>query len=339
MDKKDLSILNILARNCRVSHTTIATALAISKDTVKNRIVRLENEKVITHYNTILDLRKVSIKKYHLFLNLKKDTLDYESMLSSLSKHPYISFLNTFIGKYDVQIIIDAQNTNEFEKIKTGILESLNEKIQDHISLEYIYDLKHSNLVPEIKKKVSFEKKNDFSFSAQISSESYEHKEMYNNNTITNLDTQILEKLCQEPRASLVQMAKEIGSTRDTIKTHIQKMIATNLITNFGININFSSFKYVSYCILLTMKGTVPQEEIYSTMQKSDNIFYANRLSGKYSIIMYVLANSPQELKKTMFHVRKSIGKDILDMEILIFDELYNYTQFPKGIREKLLKK
>jgi len=45
MDKKDLQILRMLGENCRLQNATLAKALNLSKDTVKNRIRNLEEKK------------------------------------------------------------------------------------------------------------------------------------------------------------------------------------------------------------------------------------------------------------------------------------------------------
>ena len=56
--KIDLDILKIYAANTRIPLLHIAQQLKISLDTVKNRIKKLEREKVICSYKLGLDLTK-----------------------------------------------------------------------------------------------------------------------------------------------------------------------------------------------------------------------------------------------------------------------------------------
>ena len=47
MDKIDLKLLSLLGKNCRLSYSTLGDALKLSKDSVRNRIKRLEEERII----------------------------------------------------------------------------------------------------------------------------------------------------------------------------------------------------------------------------------------------------------------------------------------------------
>ena len=250
MDKLDLKLLELLGKNCRLSNSTIAKALNLSKDTVRNRIRGLENNKIITHYNTILDIRKLGINKFHMLIKLRKDISNSKEIIGELKKNESISFMNSFVGKYDLQLIIDAKDNHRFEAIKKEILESIGKYIEDYFTFNFIYDIKHSNLIPDVILNTKFEKKLDSSFSSLISNEIYlSGKEGLVQ--IDDLDFKILKILCNNPRITLVEMSNILEFNRETIKQRIIKLIKNKVIINFGINISFYAFDYVTYFMLI----------------------------------------------------------------------------------------
>jgi len=272
MDKLDLKLLELLGKNCRLSNTTIAKALHLSKDTIRNRIKQLEKNKTITHYNTILDLKRLGIDKFHLLIKLKKEIQNNRKIIELLRQNKSVSFMNSFIGKYDLQLIIDAKNNYAFEIIKNNILKSIGKYIEDYFTFNFIYDLKHSNLIPDIKSNTKFEKKLDSSFSSILSNEIYlagKQKTV----KIDNLDLRILEILCKNPRSTLVEMSDILDFNRETIKQRITKLIKNKIIINFGINISFDAFDYVTYFLSIRTKENY-EETKFNKFRSISNVFY-----------------------------------------------------------------
>src|SRR3989344_1797998 len=334
MDKLDLKLLELLGKNCRLSNSTIAKALNLSKDTVRNRIKNLKNNKIITHYNTILDIRKLGINKFHMLIKLRKDISNNKEIIGELKKNESISFMNSFVGKYDLQLIIDAKDNHRFEVIKKEILESIGKYVEDYFTFNFIYDIKHSNLIPDVILNTKFEKKLDSSFSSLISNEIYlAGKEGHVQ--IDDLDFKILKILCNNPRITLVEMSNILEFNRETIKQRIIKLIKNKVIINFGINISFYAFDYVTYFMLIKTKEDFEKTK-FDNFRSIPDIFYCAKVQGNYSIILYLLAKSPKKLKETINKVQEEIGKSILDLELHIFDEIYLYTQFPNGIKDEL---
>jgi Lrp/AsnC family leucine-responsive transcriptional regulator len=71
MDLYDKKILRLLIENCRYSPTDIAKTVNLSKDSVKNRIKRLEEKEIITNYSLMVDPRVLGYSIYHILLKLE----------------------------------------------------------------------------------------------------------------------------------------------------------------------------------------------------------------------------------------------------------------------------
>lgn len=336
MDKKDLQLIDLLGRNCRLPHVTLAKAVNLSKDTIRQRISALEKENVITHYNTIIDLRTINVSKFHILIKFKSD-VDKKSIIECFIQHPSISFVNSFIGKYDLQLIVDTATIHSFEKIKREILNVSEGSIQDYIALNFVYDIKHTNSLPETNLGTKFVKKSDASFSSFLK-DTFEVEEEYKPIKTDLLDINILNALTQNPKKSLTDLSEQFKVNRETIKNRIQKLIQGGTIKNFGANPSFDKFNYTSYFLLVKTNESIGNEIVKKIIRGTDNIFYSSKVQGAYDILIYVLAKSPKELKETMEKLQKTIGKSIIAMDVMIFDELLLYKQLPKGVLEELKK-
>lgn len=337
MEKTLLKIIEFMALNCRLSNQTIAKSLNLSKDTIRNKIKYLEDNHFLTPYNTILDLRKVGISKFHILLKFEEEIQNKQEIIKKILANPEsISFANTFIGKYDLQLIIDTKDIYTFEKIKKEILEKTSNYIRDCLVLNFVQDIKHSNLIPEITLYTKFEKQLDSSFSSIMKYPTFEAGEQFKQETMDDLDLEILKELCNKPKITLVELSKRLKYNRETIKNRIIKLIRNKIILNFGANPNFEKFNYTTYYLLIKTKESLENKRIKEAIAQENNIFYSAKLQGNYSIIIYLLAKTPQELRKTIENIRKEIGKDILELEVLIFDGLHHYKQLPEQVVKEL---
>src|SRR3989338_3425988 len=105
MDKKDLQIMEILAQNCRVPHTTIAQALKVSKDTITYKIKHLEKTEFIKEYVLFVDARKLGFTRYHILIKLDAGIKDKQElydkiMVSSKTKLSSINKKDIFFDEF-----------------------------------------------------------------------------------------------------------------------------------------------------------------------------------------------------------------------------------------------
>lgn len=335
LDKKDLQLLRLLGENCRFQLSALAKALNLSKDTIRNRIKALERKKIITHYNTILNPIPLGYSKFQILIKFKTDMKEKQAKLEKLIKQKSISFINTLIGKYDLHIIVDSKDMVSFDKTKSEILDILKESIQNYTVLTFFSDIKHTNLVPETSINVDIKKSLDTSFSSLLR-ENFEVEQTAPTYIPDSLDIEILKILTKNPKETLVQISKNLEYNRETIKNRIIKLIKNKIIMNFGANVSFESLDYTTYFILIKTNQEVGEKALRNYFRTVDNIFYCAKTVGDYSLIAYVLAKSPIQLKETIKKIQNSLGGNVTESDILIFDELLLYKQLPHNLVEEL---
>lgn len=337
LDKTNLRILEILAQNCRVSHATICRSLRISKDTVAYRIRQLEQAEVIKSYVLFCDVRKLGLTRYHLLIQFESSSLPSNESMMLLAKHPFVMWVNSFIGRFDLQIIVDAHNTFHLERIRTEISKICKIKIKNISVLAHLYDLEFTQLNPVINLKTDFNREDSQAFGSLITRTSFPVGSEFERYPINRSELEILRMLAINPRISISEISEHLKIERITIRRRILEMIKQRLIINFGAIPNLTSLNFVTYYLLIRLSQNTPKSALHKPFKSLKNIFYAGAMLGDYSMIAYLNARSPQELNSSVAKLREDLSPYIDSFDLLVQDKVYHWKQFTDGIYHHLL--
>ncbi|NQZ84459.1 MAG: Lrp/AsnC family transcriptional regulator [Nanoarchaeales archaeon] len=338
MDKIDKKILNILSQNCRIPDNDIAKSLNLSKDTIKYRINNLKNQNIYTQALLFFDTRVLGYINYQILIQLKSNITNKEEIIEKIKKHDKILWANTFIGKYELQLIVQIKSPHELNKIKDELFELCNHEVQSYSTLTRIYELEFNSINPEIDIDTKIEKKSNYSFSKELTNKSYPNLEEYKEYKISKTEIEILNILSDNPQESLITIADKLNIDRRTVKDKILNLIENKVITHFGINIDTTKFDYITYTLMIKLKTQSPHNALQKPFQELNNIFYAAVFEGEYNLLIYLNAKSPKELNDTINHIKKEIGEYIISTELSIMGEVLSWKQFTRGIYKELLE-
>jgi DNA-binding Lrp family transcriptional regulator len=98
IDKLDFEILKKLALNARIPTVKLANDLNVTTATVKSRIKRLIDEKIVLNFSAFIDTTKIGYWFYKVEINLK----DYEKkheILEYIKKNQNISLISESFGR------------------------------------------------------------------------------------------------------------------------------------------------------------------------------------------------------------------------------------------------
>ena len=114
IDKYDEKIINELSNNAKIPLRGLANKLDISFVTIRNRIKKLEKEKIIKNYTTKLDYEKLGYD-IHVIIQIrisKGKLLELEKKIAK-SKNVYAVYDTT--GKFDATIIAKFRTTRTMD--------------------------------------------------------------------------------------------------------------------------------------------------------------------------------------------------------------------------------
>ncbi|MBN2880918.1 Lrp/AsnC family transcriptional regulator [Candidatus Woesearchaeota archaeon] len=300
LDKKDRTILSILSQNSRLTLSEIAKITNISRDSVNYRINTYQNIGLIQGFRTVVNLKKFNYDNYHLLIQLKKFDEEYIQLLKTI---PQIRAIIKYTGKYDLEIALVAKNTEE--------LESLIEKIKTENvqSLEIL-------LLTKDYKTGSMPKSFD-----NIQIETKDSKLRFKE-TIDNTDKQLLKLLANNAREKLINLAKELNISADTVNYRIKKLIQQNYIKKFICAINYELINYQTYAVIINMNET-------KFFENNKNILWAAKTVGKYNTIFYISTKNIKEVHSTMNELKKINN---IEYDILIAEEEFKYSYLPNDL-------
>ncbi len=123
IDKKNIEILTILHKNCRVSLTEISRKVNLSVDSVNNRIKKMIASKIFAptiilrhRYCGFGNVVEVKIKLRDL--NEKEEHI---RLINYLKAHPRITEVFTIAGEYDLSMVMIAKDAIDQGRITSGI--------------------------------------------------------------------------------------------------------------------------------------------------------------------------------------------------------------------------
>ncbi len=337
MDKRDLQIMEILAQNCRVPLTAIGQSLHISKDAVGYRIKQLEKTNFINQYILFVDARKLGFTRYHLLLRFKEGSFNIEHIHRKISQHPSVMWMNTFIGKFDMQIIVDAKDSFDLNKIREEIFKLCSGKIKDYTILTHLSDFEFTQLNPVLDFNTKFPKKEDFSFGKSLTKKSFPVNVSFTPVKVDKTDIELLRRLAENPKESLIELGRKLNIDRLTVKKHISRLIKEQVILNFGAIPNLSKLGFVTYYLLVRLSQDTPLEIRKKPFLELTNIFYAGNMVGDYDMILYLNARSPDELNSSIRLFRDSLQQYLISYELLVQDKVHHWRQFSNSIYNSLL--
>jgi len=140
LDETNIKILNFLAKNTRENASEIAYQLKISPDAVIQRVKKLENSHLITHYMIWPNINKLIGAYYKVLITLDNITNEKEKELYSYClQNPNIVYAVTTLGQWQFEIDIEVENIIEFRKLIRDFTNKFSDIISNYTTLN-IYD-------------------------------------------------------------------------------------------------------------------------------------------------------------------------------------------------------
>ncbi|MFH0971738.1 MAG: Lrp/AsnC family transcriptional regulator [Candidatus Micrarchaeota archaeon] len=115
MDNLDYGILAHLLEDSRERMQAIARKLRVSEGTIRNRLQKMEGEKLITQYTLLLDPGKLGYKA-SAFIGLTVEPARFFSVLQAVSKIEEVRFACSCSGEYSIFIEVWKRDANAMAK-------------------------------------------------------------------------------------------------------------------------------------------------------------------------------------------------------------------------------
>ena len=241
IDLKDKKILYELDRDSRQSNKQIAKGVGLSEQVVGNRIRRFQDLGVIEYFFVKTNPSILGFMHIKIYLRLHNITKEKEEeLLKDLNQQKNIYWLSSLRGKYDLVASIYVKNIAEFSKKYEEIFGKWRDYILERnvIVLEKGFTYTKAYLIPKQK-------------SEAIIYSIGEEKEI----KLDQIDISILKVLNKDGRKPLIDIAKQLKVSSDTIRYRINNLKKSGIITGFGIKINYKKLNNQYHLIFLKLQN------------------------------------------------------------------------------------
>ncbi|HDH45599.1 MAG TPA: Lrp/AsnC family transcriptional regulator [Thermococcus sp.] len=145
IDKFDLQIMGVLAKNARVNYRQLAELLNTTRQRVARRLERLEREGTIKKYTIIPDFDKLGYLYVAIGISIKPGT-SIEKIIETLKEDEDVKVIQRAIGYHQLIVhIVAPKNMKEIEKK----IHELSKKIEglEGMDLSFVTDIVKFELV------------------------------------------------------------------------------------------------------------------------------------------------------------------------------------------------
>ncbi|MBU1030800.1 MAG: winged helix-turn-helix transcriptional regulator [Nanoarchaeota archaeon] len=324
LDLRNRQILYELWQDARISSSQIARKIGVSREVVDYRIKRLLEEKYISHFITMVNTDRLGYVSYNIHLQLKNfDEEKLLGMIKYLSNHPFVKWVVSCSGKWDLVFTMMAKNKIHFDELFTDICDKLRDHIADYDILTRIKIYKDLDVV---------------FLKGEIKSSTYwKKKDVPRKVRLDARDLKILGVLSQNGRMHLLDIAKKVDLTPEAVNYRMKKLVSQQIIRNYRAVIDVSKLGYLWYMLMLDVQNITPKKEseIMTFFNDTPNIFYVDKTIGRWNLRVEIITKNHEEFYKILVDIRNHFQDILKSFELLIlFKDCYQVSYAPGMIEE-----
>ncbi|WP_203363167.1 Lrp/AsnC family transcriptional regulator [Bacillus sp. REN10] len=152
---KEIEILEILEQNARLSIEDLSKMIGETAETTAKLVKRLEEEKVIVHYTTLVDWAKIdNYQGITAMIDVKvtpKRGVGFSEVAERIYRFKEVTSVYLMSGVYDLSVTVEAKSMNEIARFVSEKLSTLDSVVSTttHFQLK---KYKHDGIVYDQKK-------------------------------------------------------------------------------------------------------------------------------------------------------------------------------------------
>lgn len=337
IDMKDKRIINLLWKDARMTNSAISKQIGVSREVVNYRIKRLEELGIITKYITLVDTAKLGYSTFQVLLRLKNTQNNKEEeIIEKIKSHPFIKWIISTGGEYDLLFVMIAKNRFEFDKQLSELTSQFSENISEVSILNSIKLLKdveffYDNIEPIDKthKEETVDAKKE-EFEINLKREDYE----------------ILNIISEHARINVVDIAVKLKKlkiklTPEAISYKLKKYNKEEIIRGYRVVLDYSKLGYLWYLLLLKINNmTIDKEKsLREELKLNKRVYYTDKIFGEWNIKIELLVKNHIEFYNELKNIRNNLSNEINKYDLLVVFKDQMMISFTNGIyNEGLLK-
>lgn len=129
LSEKELEVVEILEKDARISSEDVAKMIGLSLQETDELIKKLEREKVLVHYTTVVDWSKIDGHEgVTAMIDVKvtpKRGVGFDEVAERIYRFKEVKSVYLMSGAYDLSVIIEGKSMNEVARFVSNKLSTL----------------------------------------------------------------------------------------------------------------------------------------------------------------------------------------------------------------------
>ena len=140
IDKVDRQILHVIKNNSRLTYSTIGHKIGLTRNAVKNRILKLEERNIILGYKAFINFRHFDKQSFKIFIKYNTSKMEQEkALLNYLRNRDGVLATLKILGRWNLDIEIHVRYAKELQQFVMD-LRNRYEIIEDYEFVQIIED-------------------------------------------------------------------------------------------------------------------------------------------------------------------------------------------------------
>ncbi len=317
IDLKDKKLLYELDSNSRQSCSKIGKKIGLSTEVVNYRIKRLEKEEIITQYQLIVNLSKLSILQFKICLSFQHlQSKELKNKIEELKKIDSIKWIISSSGSWNLILSCETESIESIDELKNKILS----KFGNYINKKAISILIEAQTY---NRNYLIEDKSLISNSRIIMKKSNPVK-------IDKLDYKILKSLGNNARKPIIEIASELKQSVRVINYRIKQLEKNKIILGYKIALNYEKLGLKFFKIFIYLDD--PKEEriksLINYINLNKNAIHHIKVLGNWDLEPEFEVNSEEEFNKILQEIKDKYSDIIKNIETISISKEHKFVYF-----------
>jgi DNA-binding Lrp family transcriptional regulator len=282
LDKKDKKILFELDMDARQTSAMIGKKVGLSKEVVNYRIRRLENEKIIMGYYSVIDTLKLGYLVGTFFIKLHGiNNGKHKELVDYCVAHPKIGWVVLVEGTWSLGLVMFSKDIKEIHEAWTGLQMRFGTYI-DKTTITFSVRAVHF--------------RNTFLYGMN------DGKKMVlgdgQRKTIDEKDMVILKHVAMDGRISINELSKKTRIAPANARFRLNKLVKDQVINGFRAAINLHSLGYMYYKVVLYLNNYTPEQykRLCKYIALHPNVTILVELMAPFALELSVVVRNTREI-------------------------------------------
>jgi DNA-binding Lrp family transcriptional regulator len=304
LDAIDRKILAELDKNSRMPTTILAKKVKRSREAVKYRIQQLEKKGVIQGFITSVNPTKLGYYMFKVYLKLENIPEEREKFFQELKENKEIYWMGISDGIFDCVFSILSKNITEYFGKINFLLSRWQNLIMNKI-IGVTVDTRQYN-----KKFFTGDSDGEYVlFGGDVVE-----------NNMDEIDLKILNILANDARIPIVELARKVNTSIETVRTRIKRLEEKEIILNYRIAVDFNKLGLEFFKLILYFKNISEKDEklLFEWMRTNPNALYGIRSLAPWEVEFEFVVENYQKFNEIVNDLREKFPNVIRNYEHLV---------------------